>query len=203
MFLAHGSLGLTTAYLTKNLWDKKEFSSKERAFLYAGSIITGVLPDFDLAVFTIFTDGPSHHDYLTHTPFFYILITTVLFIIAAFFKSKKKNLIKSLAHIFFFTALVHLVTDAFAGHIQLFFPFSDKAFTFFNVSPIIRTRDIILQYLTTPWFVFLEMLGCCSGYYILFDKLNKDKTIFISSFITLSILSIIALLSTFFFIIIL
>ncbi|MBN2015762.1 metal-dependent hydrolase [Candidatus Dojkabacteria bacterium] len=196
MFLSHGAAGFTTAYLTRKVWEKKDYSDLEKSLLYSSSIITGVLPDFDLA-YAFFNGGSHHHDYITHRPILYIAIAIILLGFTFFIKSRRRKLLLSFIFIMLMTTLTHLIFDAFAGHVKLFYPFSDKMIAVMEVSPFIETDNLVLQLLTTPFYFALEILFLVASILILSNKLKKNKQVFILPSITLVFISIIASSLTF------
>lgn len=202
MFIAHGSSGLTIAYLTKKIWDKEIFTSKEKALLFSSSIISAELPDFDLA-YTVLDGFSHHHSYITHVPLPYITISLLIFCISFIFKDKKRKFIQSFSFIFFITTFLHMITDSFAGQIRFFFPLSKKGFTLFTISSLIRTPNIILAYFATPLFSLIELSSISSALFILFHRLKNNKMIFTYTSLTLLISSIIAITATILLIILL
>lgn len=202
MFIAHSSSGLTITYLTRKIWSKEIFTSKEKALLFSSSIILSELPDLDLA-YAVFDGFSSHHSYITHVPLLYIVISLLIFCISFIFKDKKRKFIQSFSFIFFITTLLHMITDSFAGQMRLLYPLSNKGFTLFNISSLIHTSNIIIGYFTTPVFSFIELSFTSSALFILFQRLRNNKTIFAYTSLTLLISSIIAITATILFIILL
>jgi membrane-bound metal-dependent hydrolase YbcI (DUF457 family) len=194
VFLSHGAAGLVTSYITKSIWDKKEYNSKDKALLYSGSIITAVLPDLDLA-YAIF-DDTSHHEYITHKPFIYVITASLLFGLSFILKNKKRKLLRSYSFLFISVILVHILLDAFGSKMAFFYPFSKKTYSFFSISPLITTNNIVLQFMTTPICIALEILLLTSAVIILLKFKREDRLIYKFASITFGVVSIIALIAT-------
>ncbi len=202
MLLAHGPLGLTTAYATKKLWNKDFYTSTDKAFLFSLSQVSAILPDLDLAYAIFDTYKTSHHSYITHTPLPYLIIAITLYISSIFIKGKMKRILRSLNFIFILNIIGHLLTDSVVCKIRLLYPFSNREFFFFNVSPIVKTNNQLLSYFLTPGFIILESSIIITSLFILL-KLKKDNKIFFFTSLTYSIISIIALLMTLLFLLLL
>ncbi len=194
MFLAHGPAGLVTAYLTKKIWKNENFSDIEQAILYSSSIITGVLPDFDLA-YAPFTNNIHHHSFITHKPLIYIILSIILFSSSYLFKNKQR-FIKSFSFIFLSTTIIHILTDSLADDMQLFYPFLNNTYRIFYASPLINTNNSIINYFTTPIYLIIEIIFILSALFITFFKLRSNKIVYKYTSISLIIIGIIALIST-------
>lgn len=193
MFLAHGPLGLTTAYATKKFWDKKYYTSTDRAFLYSFSQISAILPDIDL-VYAIFdTNKISHHSYITHTPLPYLILAIVIFIASILLKGKIRDILRSIDLILIPNIFLHLLSDSIVSKIKLLFPLSNREFCFFHESPIIKTDNVIFSYFLTPALIILESSIIITSLFVL-SQLRKDRKIFLYTSLTYLIISIIALL---------
>ncbi|MBU0976768.1 MAG: metal-dependent hydrolase [Patescibacteria group bacterium] len=174
MFLAHPASGLTTAYFSRKLWDRKEYSPKQRSLLYSSSIVSAFLPDLDIA-YAALHGLENHRNYITHTPVLYLSIAITLFLSALFFKPKFKHLVTSFAILFLISTMTHIITDALGGTMRLFYPLSNESFPLFSVNPIVNVHDKIINYLLTPVFGLLELLWLVSSFYILLFRLNRHQ----------------------------
>jgi len=202
MFLAHGALGLTAAYSTKKIWKENKYSSNYKALLYASSIITGILPDLDFIYAFFDTVKTSHHLYITHTFLPYLIINLLIIVISLFVKSKIKNLLRSFSFIFSINIILHLLADALVSKIRLLYPLSKKEFVLSNISPIIKTNNLVLSYFFTPISLFTEITILAISIFVLY-KLRKDKRVFFTTFLTFTFISIIAVSMTLLFIVLL
>ena len=201
MYLAHPASGLTAAYLTRKVWNKG-LNSKEQALLYASSIITATLPDFDV-FYSIYKGIENHRYYITHKPLFYLAITGVILLISYLWNSKWSRVLRSFSFLFFLTTFVHILTDSIAGTMMFFYPFSDTIYRYTNVNSIFNVDNNILEYLTTPKLLLIELAFIVPVLYILFKKLKKDPVIFKWTSITFAIFSIMVFTGVIFFIIVL
>jgi len=202
MFLVHGPLGLIVAHATKKIWDKDDFTSNDRALLYSSSLVTGILPDIDLLYALFDPQIDSHHTYITHTMLPYLIIFIIVSFISFFLKGKLRKIVRSLNLIFILNIFFHLISDSIVSDIKLFYPLSNKTFSFLNESPIIQTDNPILSYFYTPALLIFESSIFIFSLYILF-KLKKDKKVFLCTFSTFAFISIIALLMVVLFLILL
>ncbi|MDD3647610.1 MAG: metal-dependent hydrolase [Candidatus Dojkabacteria bacterium] len=194
MFLAHPASGLTTAYVTRRLWDREEYSQKQRTLLYSGAIVSAYIPDFDIA-YAALHGLENHRYYITHTPFLYILITLSLLLLSILLKSKSRIILRSFAFLFLTSTLTHIFTDMLGGTMRLLYPFSEQIFTFFKVNPILEIHNKIGRYLFTPIFGLSELFWIVSAFYILFRKINREEVIFRLLLLIMAISCIIVLAS--------
>lgn len=201
MFLAHPASGLTIAYATRKLWDKKDFSTKEKAYLFSSAIITASLPDFDL-IYSLLT-ASEHRSYITHTPCIYIIASLAIFLTSFLVQNMaRRRFIRSLAFIFLLGTMLHMVTDTFASSIMVLYPFSRIEIVTLKLNPILQEDKLILQFLSTPLLLGIEIFFLVSALFILFLKLKRDKKIFAYSSLTLALLSIMSFGGTLFFLLI-
>lgn len=120
MVFAHGPGSFLSVYALKKWWGKN-VSEKNTKRLYLVGLFLGIAPDFDI-LYTLFIDGTHHHhEYITHTPFFYILCAGLLYSIG---RLSRKNLIQVFSKVFLIATLSHMVFDSFMGSIQWLYPFS-------------------------------------------------------------------------------
>jgi hypothetical protein len=201
MYIAHPASGLTGAYLTRKVWDNKQLSNAEKGVLYSSSIISASLPDFDL-ILSILTKT-EHRNYITHTPFPYIVLTILILTLILIVKSPKtKTFLKSLVFLFCMGIFIHMVTDTIAAPMMLLYPFSKQETIILSLDPLFHTENLILQYFSTPLILSIELFFILSALYILLAKLRGNHLIFKYTSLTFAILSIIALGGTIFFLLI-
>lgn len=82
MILAHPLAGFSVTAICKSFW--KNLTPNQERIIWITGVTASILPDLDLS-YAFLTKSASHHQYITHTPIFYLtlcLIATVaLFII--------------------------------------------------------------------------------------------------------------------------
>jgi inner membrane protein len=169
MFIAHLPAGYVA---TKKLQDKM----KVYKFLWVG-LVASVLPDIDLLWF-YFVDHRqhNHHDYLTHSPFFWLIILVGTLLIL--FLIKKLNRTTLSVVVFFFANLyLHFILDTFVGGINWGYPFFNKEIFLYEITP--QYHPWFLNFILHPSFI-LEIAIIIYGliYYYLRKRnmlINKNK----------------------------
>lgn len=138
MLLAHAPAGyLLTRILTRTAF-KDTVDPKRSDRLYqlvmAAGLIGSIIPDFDF-IYKIFFDAShaSHHSYITHIPFYWILLTVASIATGKIFKRKKAAVIAVTGCM---AALLHLVCDTITAEIYWLYPFVDKGYNLFKVSDV-------------------------------------------------------------------
>jgi inner membrane protein len=123
MFIGHLPAGYI---LTKNLQKRMRIQK----YLWIG-LVGSVFSDIDLFYFYLI-DGrqTAHHQYWTHIPFYWILITGIA--VTLFYSLKKIDYAKA-ALIFCANVFLHLFLDTIVGGIYWLYPFSVASFKFFDV----------------------------------------------------------------------
>lgn len=131
MLIAHGPIAVLTAFA----FQKKEFNSlsyTEKVLFIISSVILGILPDFDM-FYLVARGRPAfqHHDLISHTPIFWIVLGIILFFSMKIFKFPKSDTFKKMFLVtLLIGALSHIFADLFTGYIMLLYPFSNQYFTF-------------------------------------------------------------------------
>jgi hypothetical protein len=102
-------------------------------------MLFGVLVDFDFFLLMILDIPPyTHHDFFTHTPFYWVIVWLFLFILSKLLyphlnrKTKQfltEDLLKILLNAFLIAGLSHLAADLLVGNVMLFYPLSNQPFT--------------------------------------------------------------------------
>jgi inner membrane protein len=165
MFIAHGPASyLFSQFLIKNYLNER-FTSKERAWLVVACIMAGVIPDIDLLYFYLIDNRQNtHHSYLTHIPFFWVVLMSVCFFISTVYKQKKLQIILVLLSA---NLLLHLILDIMCGSILWLYPFSGKTFTFVTVPAIHQwwVWNFILH-----WTFLIEIIITSFAAYVLFKS---------------------------------
>ncbi len=141
MFLAHAPF----SYLGNEILQRKaikKLKSEEQIMVGLFALFFGILPDFDMFVLT-FLHIPTflHHDVISHTPIFYIVIWAVLRVLikpVSTLLNKKitkvlhNELLCILVDTFLIATLLHIFADLLTTDIMLFYPLSDIRFTVFK-----------------------------------------------------------------------
>lgn len=140
MYIAHAPI----SYLANELIQKekiKKLQDYEQIIVGFVTLLAGILPDFDLFLSSML-GIPSfmHHDFLTHTPIFYIVIWGILRLLLHFSvnilnkKSKKvfsRDFLEILINSFLIGSIFHLLADTLVTKIMLFYPLTKSKFTLF------------------------------------------------------------------------
>jgi len=100
-------------------------------FLIAG-ILGAILPDIDTFRFRYIKD---HHDSLSHTPLFWVLISLLIYGLGWFINNPS---VEACAVALLIGTFSHLFLDWFSGRtagIRVFYPFSKKVYSAFPLQP--------------------------------------------------------------------
>lgn len=123
MFIAHIPLGVALARIIT----KRPLTLPVIAIATFGA----VFPDLDLIRFYLVDNHQRHHhDYWTHIPPVWILVTLVWFLISKVLK----RAFGILPLVFIAGVLSHLCLDTMAGEIEWLWPFSSRGFHLITVS---------------------------------------------------------------------
>ncbi len=146
MLIAHAPL----SYLGNELIQRKRIKtlqSGEQLLIALFSLFFGILPDFDLFLLTLFRIPTFlHHEVITHTPIFYLIVWIILKLIYRTFHNllNKKiqkvlnlNLLEILIDTFLITTLLHLLGDLLVTEVMVLFPLMSEQF-------------VILKYILEP-----------------------------------------------------
>ncbi len=146
MLIAHAPL----SYLGNELIQRKRIKtlqSGEQLLIALFSLFFGILPDFDLFLLTLFRIPTFlHHEVITHTPIFYLIVWIILKLIYKTFHNllNKKiqkvlnlNLLEILIDTFLITTLLHLLGDLLVTEVMVLFPLMSEQF-------------VILKYILEP-----------------------------------------------------
>ncbi|MDH5232073.1 MAG: metal-dependent hydrolase [Gammaproteobacteria bacterium] len=128
MFIAHLPSGYIMAlkFLKRN-WAR---SISSKWIIFVGTI-GAVFPDTDMLYFYFIDKGQIlHHSYITHWPSFWICLLLVNLAWGRFSPKAIPGIIFSLG------GLLHVVLDSFVGDIRWLAPFSDVAFSIYEVPAI-------------------------------------------------------------------
>jgi inner membrane protein len=138
MLLAHAPAGyLLTKVLTRTIFkDMINPRRSDRFYLHVmtAGLFGSILPDFDF-IYNIFFDAShsSHHSYITHLPFFWLLLTALSIATGKFSRHKKAAVILTTGCL---AALLHLVCDTITAEIYWLFPLVNKSYNLFTVSDV-------------------------------------------------------------------
>ncbi len=196
MYIAHGPI----SYLANEAIQNKkirQLKMSEQILVALLSLFFGILPDFDILVLSMLNVPRFiHHDIITHTPIFYIVIWIFLKISISFteklFNRKTgevldKRLLNILANTFLISTLFHLIADFLVESIMLLYPISNvRIFLLRNILEsnlfvgFLFTTALALEFLL----VFIFLLAVYKKYF----KRNRCVSILLKTLITLSVI---------------
>ena len=172
MYFTHSLAGAVT---TKLVLDRNEgiFSKVERDILWFVGVTASVFPDFDLIIYFLNPNATSHRQWITHSVVLYGIASLVLLFFGFFSKRKERfgrQFHMSMALVFIFGVLTHLVLDYFMGGIALFLPFNSYVYGY----PIECNQDDnwITSYVYS-WYMLVE--GIVFGAYLVIQKSISNK----------------------------
>lgn len=209
MFLAHGPV----SFLANEIIQKKEIKklkSNHHILIALASFFFGVLPDFDLLVLSKFNiPGFAHHEFISHTPIFYIVIWIVLkLLVNPFFnllnsktrKSLTKEFLNILTNTFLISTLAHLFADFLVTRVMLFYPVTATQSTllFWVLEP-----NLFAGYFLSP-ILAIELIFIAIFVFVVYKIFFKETTVlnilsksFIAGTVLALPLSIYVLLNTY------
>lgn len=165
MFIAH----LPAGYLLTNRLVRMH--PTRGSTLLAVGLVCSVLPDFDLLYFYLVDHRRHvHHDYLTHTPFFW-LMTAGLLVFCLVLAGKRQWLVLVWAGLL--NALLHLLLDSFAADIRWLFPFSDLRVNLVHVPAL--HQPWILNFIL-HWTFLCELAIIAIGIAMFVRKWHKGRS---------------------------
>lgn len=150
MLIAHGPLAVISSYFLQSR-EIDGLKKTDKFLILLIAFFLGILPDFDIFfAMTLHKSVFDHHNFFTHTPFFWITTGILLYIVLRYiFKEKGKGFALLLGKVYIFSTLSHIFADLLTGHIRLLFPFSNQFFTFFgNILP----NNVFVGYIGNPVF---------------------------------------------------
>ena len=189
MIISHPFAGATATYLSKSFWN--DLSRKEQCLIWITGITSAIVPDLDFFLVP-FLGGAFHHNFVTHTPFFYLTIG-LIFALALLYLERIKNcnvvFAERLLIVFLVNVLLHLLLDVITGHIMLLWPTFDGRFNLIQISEY----NWVSNYIHSPA-IFGELLIIALGIISLF-KARKDDS-FICSITALTFWFSVAIIMT-------
>jgi len=196
MFLAHGPV----SFLANEIIQKKKIKklkSNHHILIVLASFFFGILPDFDLFVLSKFNiPGFAHHEVISHTPIFYIIIWIVLKLLVNPFynllnsetrKSLTKEFLNILTNTFLICTLAHLFADFLVTRVMLFYPLTDTQSTllFWILEP-----NLFAGYFLSP-ILAIELIFISIFAFVVYKMFFKETTllnILSKSFIAVTVL---------------
>lgn len=149
---------------------KKKVDVNTAKVMFVG-MLASALPDFDLLYFyTIDQRQHFHHHYITHLPFFWMMVC-LPFIAGSIFLRNKKWLTYSL--VAFANLMGHFFLDTFTGQMAWLYPFRKKHYAFFSLH---TTYSRSFLNIITNWTFAFEIaliLGAMALYW--YNKSGRKK----------------------------
>jgi len=130
-------------------------SSAEINALYIIGTIAGEIPDIDLFAFYFekkkdsHSSNDTHREYLTHTPFFWLIFSSIISLFGLIFSS---SFVMILGLIVFVGTISHFILDSIDYGIVWFSPFYKKRFAIFEMKPIeVKSENEVIGSLSYYW----------------------------------------------------
>jgi inner membrane protein len=139
-------------------------SEADRKIWFLAGMAASVLPDTDVAFYYLryYLTGqwwPPHHAYVSHTPFFWLVILTALWIASRWVGQRRLRGAIGIAGV---NLLLHFLLDSIPTKVKWLYPFSNRAFGVFVVT--IRSDWWVWDRLFN-WTFGLELLIVALGLY--------------------------------------
>jgi len=149
MLIGHMPFGYVASKLLHRKMGQTVVSA--RAFIVAG-VLGSTAPDVDMLYFH-FLDARqhNHHSYWTHFPIVWISLLATATLARAL---RRESATAALAFIFCLNGFAHLLLDSVVGDIRWLAPWSQQAFSLFEVQP--RYATWWLNYVM-HWFFVVEI----------------------------------------------
>jgi len=170
MIFSHFPAGYITAKITeKKFW--KNFSRREILWLYAVLLFFSVFPDIDLFYFYFINGINGHHENITHSFFFYILIALSIYF---FGMIKKSRFIRWISCSVILGAGSHLVLDSLFSCVKWIWPIRSGVYGL----PLITSYFNILKQYGISFYLFVELFIVFLAISIyVYEKLSKKIAI--------------------------
>lgn len=141
-------------------------SGADRRTWFLVGMAASVLPDTDVVFYYLryYLTGewwPPHHAYVTHTPFFWLVILAALWIVSQWAGQRRWRGALGIAGV---NLLLHFLLDSIPNTVKWLYPFSDRSFGIFVVT--IRSSWWVWDRLF-HWTFGLELLIVALGVYML------------------------------------
>ncbi len=172
MLIAHGPLALlaTKVSFAKEI---KNLKPDRKVIIFLLAFVFGILPDFDFFILIALSKPYFiHHEILTHTPIFWILIYLLLRFLYPLLIGRKDKFIDLILKVFLLSTLSHMVTDMLTGYIAFFYPLYNKGLTLFaNILP----TNPFAGYERHPVFILELFISTIAAVWIFFQLRNNGE----------------------------
>ncbi len=146
-FVGHSLAGTLIGSVAGQACDERQ-----RRLLILFSVITAVLPDFDIVIFLVFQPQMVPHRGFSHTLLFALLSSGILTLVASRFMQMR---LARLWSVLFLAALSHLLLDYLMGAgapVPLFWPFLDLGFICpYKLVPVAYYGKVARAYFSFPF----------------------------------------------------
>lgn len=130
MIFSHAPAGFLVTYATKKIWDKN-LTKRQTLWIFIIGTFSAILPDFDVLYFYLFKADSTHRELFTHSFFIYLVIALIIFLVGFLLK---KQFIKSISIVFFFSILSHLLLDSLTAGVLWLYPFNNYLYGLLSIS---------------------------------------------------------------------
>lgn len=121
MIFGHGPSGFFMTWLLRILPENMKWNNVKTKYILLLGTVGAMAPDLDLFYTYLVDAGVSHREFITHTPFFWLLASLIVFILLTI--TRKQQYIPY-ALTFTLGGVLHVVFDTITAQIRLLYPFS-------------------------------------------------------------------------------
>lgn len=181
MFIAHAPI----SYLANEVIQKKKIDNlkhSQQIVIAILSLFFGILPDFDYFLMMLIGRPTfNHHDFFTHTPFYWLILWLLLLglskLIYPHLKRKTqqfltKDMLNVILNAFLIAGITHFIADWLVGNIMLFYPLSMRHFT---LLPNIFQPNYFAGYFNSVYFAIEILILAIAFKFLSLKFLKKEK----------------------------
>ena len=158
MIFSHAPAGFLVALVTKKLWDKG-LTKRQTLWIFIIGTFSALVPDIDVIYFYLLKAEMTHRELFTHSFILYIVISLIIFLIGYLLK---KQFIKAIAIVFFFSTLSHLILDSMTAGVPWLYPINNFLYGFLSI-PFLNNgfygQNLFVFTLSTEVLIFLLLFN--------------------------------------------
>lgn len=121
MIFGHGPSGFFMTWLIRVLPENLKWKEAKTKYILLLGTVGAMIPDADLFYTYLFNASVSHREFVTHTPFLWLLLSLIAFVLLTI--TRKQQWIPY-ALTFTLAGVLHVLFDTITAQVRLFYPFS-------------------------------------------------------------------------------
>ncbi len=178
MTFAHLPSGYVLAYVNEKLLHRKGLPKELKKQLVLVTTVGAAFPDVDTLPFLGDPQGLAvHRNFVTHTPFLYVVLSVLVYYLAGTFSKKSlKYKVLWLWYGFVSGTFLHLLTDSFMYGIRWLYPVSGEFYAVFGGNPFagVSFFEGIQAYVVSRYFLPELVFFVLAGWLYFVRKYARD-----------------------------